>query len=484
MKKNIILFFILVLSANLYGQTGINTRNIDPSAELEIHSSNKGILIPRVALTSSNDMVTIPKAAESLMIYNIANAGIVPHDVVKGFYYWCSEKKEWIALRAPNSWRVSGGDEESTLNTQDIYQMGTVSVGTNTVDDSAIFNVQSDNKGVLFPKVTLKGEQDKSVIKNPTDGLLVYNTGLDPNFNLSGYMYWNTDSWIILSPSKTSKAVISNGLVKDSQMLLSNSYTATVIDDILTVVYSGGNGVFYPKEGKYLASGTVGGDKEIYLELQAGKLESTGMLYFKITGKPGSSVKTSAIKDIKIKFQGKLLGEIDKVGGVTVTEALQFTISNSIDIEDGNEFGENGSILNWSRDNNSVGQYIELPEDGSFVFAFRIYGVTSSTYTTVQQQWCFISAWKELEETALGTSPILSDISEMGLISPRKGSSITYTINLTATGKKGDRVFFKMARGHNNSKEQKFTLTLKNGGPASLPSEKSGARTSMFYFKL
>ncbi|AYN03837.1 MULTISPECIES: hypothetical protein [unclassified Flavobacterium] len=72
----------------------------------------------------------------------------------------------------------------------------------------------------------------------------------------------------------------------------------------------------------------------------------------------------------------------------------------------------------------------------------------------------------------------------MGLISPRKGASITYTINLTVSGMKGDRVFFKMARGHNNGKDQSFDLTLKNGSTNSTPNEANGARTSMFYFKL
>jgi hypothetical protein len=482
-KTNTTLFFALFLSVNLFGQTGINTKNPDPSAALEITSSNKGILIPRVSLTDRNDIATISNAANSLMIYNTANAGVAPNDVVEGYYYWNSDKKKWISIINTNPWKISGGDIEATQNTQNIYQMGSVNIGTKKVDDSAILNLDSNNKGVLFPKVTLKGETDKTVIKNPTNGLLVYNTGFDPNFNLPGYMYWNINSWVLLSPSKTSKAIISNGLVKDSQKLVSNSYTATVIDDILTVVYSGGNGVYYSKGDKYLASGSVRGAKEIYLELQAGKLESTGTLYFKITGKPGASATASSIKDLKIKFQDQLLGQIE-VGGHIVIEALQYTIATSLEIADGNEFGANGSILPWFRSNNSLGKYIELPEDGAFVFAFRLYGSTASTYTTIQQQWFFISGWKELAGTPLGTSPVMSDISEMGLISSRKGASITYTINLTVSGKKGDRVFFKLARGYNNSSDQKFTLTLKNGSKNNTPNENNGARTSMFYYKL
>lgn len=364
-----------------------------------------------------------------------------------------------------------------------INTWGQTGINTKNPNASSVLEIQSSNKGVLIPRVTLTSNTDNTTIPNPAESLLVYNSGLDSNFNIPGYMYWNVDSWVILSPTKTGKAIIKDGLVKDSQRLLSNSYSATIIDDILTVVYSGGNGVYYPSGAKYLASGSVGGSKEVYLELQAGKLESTGTLFYKITGKPGASVSAGSIKDLKIKFQDQLLGNIE-VGGKTKTEALQYTLKNSVKIEDGNEFGANGSILTWYRNNVDFDKYIELPDDGAYVFSFRLYGVTASTYTAVQQQWFFISGWKEQADTSAGSTSVLADISEMGLISPRKGASITYTINLTVSGMKGDRVFFKMARGHNNGSDQKFDFTLKNGSTNSTPNEANGARTSMFYFKL
>lgn len=52
-----------------------------------------------------------------------------------------------------------------------------VGIGTATVDPSAILQVVSTNKGVLFPKIGLTSTTDITTIANPSVGLLIYNTG-------------------------------------------------------------------------------------------------------------------------------------------------------------------------------------------------------------------------------------------------------------------------------------------------------------------
>lgn len=54
------LSFILFLSLKGNAQVGIGTNEPHPSAVLEIQSEHKGLLIPRVALKSTNDTLTIP----------------------------------------------------------------------------------------------------------------------------------------------------------------------------------------------------------------------------------------------------------------------------------------------------------------------------------------------------------------------------------------------------------------------------------------
>ena len=81
MKK--ILFFFLI-SVHLYAQTGIGTTTPEASAKLDVTSSNKGFLPPRVTLTSCTDNTTIPNPATGLLVYNTGNnVGLVA-----GYYYW------------------------------------------------------------------------------------------------------------------------------------------------------------------------------------------------------------------------------------------------------------------------------------------------------------------------------------------------------------------------------------------------------------
>jgi len=73
---------------------GINDDASTPnsSAMLDVQSTTKGMLIPRVVLTSATDASTIASPATSLLVYNTATAGTYPDNVVPGFYYWDGTK--------------------------------------------------------------------------------------------------------------------------------------------------------------------------------------------------------------------------------------------------------------------------------------------------------------------------------------------------------------------------------------------------------
>lgn len=53
MKKYIVLLSVLFSLTIVQAQVGIGTTNIQNGVELQIESSTKGLLIPRVALTST-----------------------------------------------------------------------------------------------------------------------------------------------------------------------------------------------------------------------------------------------------------------------------------------------------------------------------------------------------------------------------------------------------------------------------------------------
>jgi len=64
----------------------------NPSAILDVAANNKGVLIPRVSLTSTADISTITSPTTSLLVYNIATVGIPPTNVSPAYYYWNGTK--------------------------------------------------------------------------------------------------------------------------------------------------------------------------------------------------------------------------------------------------------------------------------------------------------------------------------------------------------------------------------------------------------
>ncbi|PQL95657.1 hypothetical protein [Apibacter adventoris] len=97
MKKKLFLVSLLSSYNLIFSQIGIGTDKPDPSAILDINadqtSQKKGVLFPRVALTSSTDIVTIPKPTVGLIVFN---TGENPGFTTRSFYYW--DGTEWRLL--------------------------------------------------------------------------------------------------------------------------------------------------------------------------------------------------------------------------------------------------------------------------------------------------------------------------------------------------------------------------------------------------
>ena len=66
MIKHYLLFAGLLLSVQVIAQTGIGTTTPDPSAKLQVASTEKGLLIPRM---TSGQRTAISNPANGLMVY-------------------------------------------------------------------------------------------------------------------------------------------------------------------------------------------------------------------------------------------------------------------------------------------------------------------------------------------------------------------------------------------------------------------------------
>jgi len=85
MRTLYLIFGLVFANFSIAQNVGINPSGTspDPSAALDVDFTNKGLLIPRVALTSTNDAVTIPSPQTSLLVYNTGTGGLSP----AGFYF-------------------------------------------------------------------------------------------------------------------------------------------------------------------------------------------------------------------------------------------------------------------------------------------------------------------------------------------------------------------------------------------------------------
>jgi hypothetical protein len=89
-------FFTSIVSAQV--KIGSNPTTVNSSTILEIESTNKGFLMPRITLTSVLDVETIANPANGLLIFNTATAGSGTLAVSPGYYYFNTSKERWYKI--------------------------------------------------------------------------------------------------------------------------------------------------------------------------------------------------------------------------------------------------------------------------------------------------------------------------------------------------------------------------------------------------
>ena len=117
-----------VKSSNGYGTT-----TPDASAKLEVASTNKGFLPPRVALTATNAASPITNPANGLMVFNTVTAGTNPFQVVPGYYYWDATAQRWVSLSTTVGNVQNQAIFRSTSNTAALNPVSTWSSSFNNI---------------------------------------------------------------------------------------------------------------------------------------------------------------------------------------------------------------------------------------------------------------------------------------------------------------------------------------------------------------
>jgi hypothetical protein len=151
MKKLLLLLILIAFQQQIFAQgVGINTTSPDPSAALDIQSTNKGILIPKVALTHLTDKTTIANPANSLMVYN-TNVNLT---YGAGYYFneGTANSPSWVGLSKLTMPYYYGGSSTTPLLQIDNYNntdVGLIAIkGYGAGSNTGVY-AKSDNRFAL-----------------------------------------------------------------------------------------------------------------------------------------------------------------------------------------------------------------------------------------------------------------------------------------------------------------------------------------------
>ncbi|MDR0824996.1 MAG: hypothetical protein LBN74_07865 [Prevotella sp.] len=234
----------------------------------------------------------LDKSHTGLMVYNTGGP------LSEGVKYW--DGTSWADISPVEPWNISGSSDYATLNTQNIYQMGAVSIGSDSVPNAAVaLNVEANDKGVLLPRVELISPTDQVTIPNPPVGLMVYNKGTT-SFPTQGYLYWDGYEWKLFNSSTSTPPNIVNLNCLGATLSPSTYQAGARYSGIVKIPYSGGNGGYYVGTGSFTSHGLT-------FRLQDGKLENgNGELVLRVEGTPDISSPNS----ITIPINGTIANKI------------------------------------------------------------------------------------------------------------------------------------------------------------------------------
>jgi len=150
--KNFTLAVALLITCSVQSQIGMGTPNPDPSAVLELASTQKGFLPPRLTTLQRNAIV---QPAEGLTIYN-TNKDCLEWYIASQWYNACGDNPPAVATYTCNTL-------ETGTMTAGIPVSGVSQTITATVSAPGSYDISATNNGVTFSargNFTSKGKQD------------------------------------------------------------------------------------------------------------------------------------------------------------------------------------------------------------------------------------------------------------------------------------------------------------------------------------
>lgn len=304
-----LLFTVKAASAQNVGISASGGTPPNASAGLDIDFTTKGLLIPRVQLSSTADNSTIASPAVSLLVYNLGPGSVTGSTAVVAGYYYNSGTAaipNWVRLSTGtsgwsttgNSGTVAGTNFLGTTDPQDFvfkvnnteygriqnaggvaghWKIGDATSGTIKAVKQLSLNSYNGTYGSSTLTILNEGAKNGAVFEtgpDPVGGVTNPPPLVDLNFktsNLSGtwssslrYETRNGNTWtvdptpsIFTSVSGTSKPEWQLGYPDNPTLLISSATTATGFADNSALRFGNfGIGVMNPTASLHLRAGT------------------------------------------------------------------------------------------------------------------------------------------------------------------------------------------------------------------------------------
>lgn len=139
-------------------KVGANPTTINTNSVLELESTTKGLLLPRVALSSTSSFSPLTAHVAGMSIYNTATVGSGTTGVTPGYYY--NDGTQWVPMQnqsiatALEPWYDAATNTPATTNAQNIYHAGNVGVAltsTTTFVPSATLDINGNARVRSLP---------------------------------------------------------------------------------------------------------------------------------------------------------------------------------------------------------------------------------------------------------------------------------------------------------------------------------------------
>ncbi len=168
LKFVIVLAFLITVNSESASQVkvGDNSTVLNQNSLLELESTNKGLLIPRLGLTQTNNPAPMTDHTIGMIIYNTA----LQNDVAPGYYY--NDGRRWVKLLGNGPLNTPTMIGTSSINTLSITGLGQ---GNSAIDEVVTINPSS---GVLHKVPISSIIREEQVVTIAVEGQTQFQTPL------------------------------------------------------------------------------------------------------------------------------------------------------------------------------------------------------------------------------------------------------------------------------------------------------------------